>query len=128
LTIAKFCYVARILGINAMAIFREIAGINDDNFYGRYTASGNPLSAFRLASSIAGMIETGTNLRAVLETAITVVIRVTQVGGLPNLNPAVTAVLVALQALLAGHVWIADHRGLPVFGAAHHLGKANQNS
>jgi hypothetical protein len=58
-TIAKFIYEVKTLGLNATTIYQEITGVDDGNYYGRFTASGNPLIPFTLsATSVDAMIET----------------------------------------------------------------------
>lgn len=98
-TIAKFIYEVKTLGYNATTIYREITGINDGNYYGRFTASGNPLIPFSLsATSIDAMIEQGANLRVELQTAIDALVKVTETGNvLTDLNPAISDVLTALK-------------------------------
>jgi hypothetical protein len=95
--IAKFNYLTKSLGYNALTVIREVTGIQDGNYYGRFTASGNPLIPFEPASSIAQMLETATELRAELQTTIDALIRTTEVGNVvTDLAPAIVAVLNAL--------------------------------
>jgi hypothetical protein len=86
-TITKFVYEVQTLGYNATTIYHEITGIDDGNYYGRFTASGNPLIPFTLSStSVDAMIENATNLRVALQTAIDALVRVrwTPIVGQPE--------------------------------------------
>src|SRR5690349_9341396 len=67
----KFHFITKILGVNATVIFREVTGLDDGNYYGRYNASGNPLTPFNEAfKSIEDMITRGAILRETLRKSL----------------------------------------------------------